>query len=98
MGMITPCDTGRGRLTGDGVIGLSRCFLVAGVLSIIVSLWAVPDAATMQLMTEFYQNLQRGSDKAQALRQTMLLTKKQNPNPKAWAAFKLIGEVESLWI
>lgn len=96
--VLSACNTGRGNLTGDGVIGLSRCFIVAGVPSIVVSLWAVPDAATVQLMTEFYQNLQRGLDKAQALRQAMLVTQKQNPNPKAWAAFTLIGEVESLWI
>ncbi|MEC4811852.1 MAG: tetratricopeptide repeat protein [Scytonema sp. PMC 1069.18] len=95
--VLSACNTGRGNLTGDGVIGLSRCFIIAGVPSIVVSLWAVPDSATMWLMTEFYENLQRGLDKAQALRQAMLETKKQNPNPKAWAGFTLIGEVESLW-
>jgi CHAT domain-containing protein len=43
-------------------------------------------------MSEFYQNLQKNPDKAQALRQAMLTTMKQYPQPKTWAAFTLIGE------
>jgi CHAT domain-containing protein len=90
--VLSACDTGRGRITGDGVIGLSRSFISAGVPSVIVSLWSVPDAPTASLMTEFYNNLQLNPDKAQALRQAMLTTLKQHPNPKNWAAFTLIGE------
>jgi CHAT domain-containing protein len=92
--VLSACDTGRGRISGDGVIGLSRSFISAGVPSVLVSLWSVPDAPTALLMTEFYQNLQKGYDKAQALRQAMLTTMKNNPNPVAWAAFTLIGEAE----
>ena len=90
--VLSACDTGRGRITGDGVIGLSRSFISAGVPSVIVSLWAVPDAPTAFLMTEFYNNLQTNPDKAIALRQAMLTTLKQHPNPRNWAAFTLIGE------
>ncbi|MBD2607061.1 tetratricopeptide repeat protein [Scytonema hofmannii FACHB-248] len=92
--VLSACDTGRGRLTGDGVIGLSRSLISAGVPSVLVSLWSVPDAPTAQLMTEFYQNLQKSKDKAQALRQAMLTTMKKSPNPVDWAAFTLIGEAE----
>ena len=92
--VLSACDTGQGRLTGDGVIGLSRSIIAAGVPSVIVSLWSIPDAPTAELMTEFYQNLQRQPDKAQALRQAMLTTKKKHPNPAEWAAFTLIGESE----
>jgi CHAT domain-containing protein len=90
--ILSACDTGRGKITGDGVIGLSRSLISAGVPSVLVSLWSVPDAPTASLMTEFYQNLQKNPDKAQALRQAMLTTMKQHPNPKNWAAFTLIGE------
>ena len=90
--VLSACDTGRGRLTGDGVIGLSRSLITAGVPSVIVSLWSVPDAPTASLMTQFYQNLKQSSDKAQALRNAMLTTMKQHPDPKDWAAFTLIGE------
>jgi CHAT domain-containing protein len=90
--VLSACDTGRGRITGDGVIGLSRSFISAGVASVVVSLWSVPDAPTALLMTEFYQNLQKNPDKAQALRQAMLTIMKQHPNPRNWAAFTLIGK------
>ncbi|MDX2099831.1 MAG: CHAT domain-containing tetratricopeptide repeat protein, partial [Leptolyngbyaceae cyanobacterium bins.59] len=92
--VLSACDTGRGRITGDGVIGLSRSLLTAGVPSVIVSLWKVPDAPTATLMTEFYKNLLQKPDKAQALRQAMLTTLQQYPDPKSWAAFTLIGEAE----
>lgn len=93
--VLSACDTGRGDITGDGVIGLSRSLFVAGVPSVIVSLWKVPDDSTALLMSEFYKNWKdRKLDKAQALRQAMLTTMKTNPNPRDWAAFTLIGEAE----
>jgi CHAT domain-containing protein/uncharacterized protein HemY len=92
--VLSACDTGRGEITGDGVIGLSRSWISAGVPSVLVSLWSVPDAPTAELMTEFYQNIQNNPDKAQALRQAMLKIMKQHPNPRDWAAFTLIGEAE----
>jgi CHAT domain-containing protein len=93
--VLSACNTGRGRITGDGVIGLSRSLITAGVPSVIVSLWSVPDAPTGDLMVEFYRNWQqRKLDKAQALRQAMLTTMKTDPNPINWAAFMLMGEAE----
>ncbi|MCC3593453.1 CHAT domain-containing protein [Microcoleus sp. PH2017_28_MFU_U_A] len=92
--VLSACNTGEGRITGDGVIGLSRALISAGVPSVIVSLWAVPDAPTSELMQAFYRNLQSNPDKAQALRQAMLTTMKTHPQPRNWAAFTLIGEAE----
>ena len=92
--VLSACNTGEGRITGDGVIGLSRALISAGVPSVIVSLWSVPDAPTAELMKEFYQNLQKNPNKAQALRQAMLTTMKTHSNPRDWAAFTLIGEAE----
>ncbi|WP_199340957.1 CHAT domain-containing protein [Nostoc spongiaeforme] len=92
--VLSACDTGRGKVTGDGVIGLSRSLISAGVPSVIVSLWAVDDNSTSFLMTEFYKNLQQKQDKASALRQAMLTTMQKYPLPKNWAAFTLIGESE----
>jgi CHAT domain-containing protein/WD40 repeat protein/predicted negative regulator of RcsB-dependent stress response len=93
--VLSACDTGRGKITGDGVIGLSRSLISAGVPSVIVSLWSIPDSPTAELMSQFYTNLkERRMDKAQALRQAMLTTIKTHPSPKDWAAFTLIGEYE----
>jgi CHAT domain-containing protein len=95
--VLSACSTGEGKITGDGVIGLSRSFIARGVPSIIVSLWAVGDRSTRLLMSELYQNFQRKLGKAEALRQAMLATKERYPSPKRWAAFTLIGESESLF-
>jgi CHAT domain-containing protein/Tfp pilus assembly protein PilF len=92
--VLSACNTGRGYISGDGVIGLSRSFISAGTPSVLVSLWSVPDSPTAELMTQFYRNLQTQPDKAQALRQAMLSTKEKYPNPIDWAAFTLIGEAE----
>ncbi|MBD1809672.1 CHAT domain-containing protein [Microcoleus sp. FACHB-SPT15] len=90
--VLSGCHTGQGKITGDGVLGLSRSLITSGVPSAIVSLWAVPDTATALLMTEFYRQLALNTDKAQALRSAMLTTMKQYPQPINWAAFTLIGE------
>jgi CHAT domain-containing protein/tetratricopeptide (TPR) repeat protein len=90
--VLSACKTGEGRISGDGVIGLSRSFISAGVESVIVSLWSVRDVETSKLMKYFYQTLQDNPDKASALRQAMLMTMKDKPEPLYWAAFTLIGE------
>ena len=90
--VLSACDTGRGKITGDGVIGLARSFIAAGTASILVSLWAIPDAPTAELMEVFYQQLQTNPDESIALRQAMLATKTKYPHPQNWAAFTLIGE------
>lgn len=92
--VLSACDTGRGDITGDGVIGLSRSLIGAGASSVIVSLWSVPDTSTALLMTDFYQRLQQGDGKAQALRKAMISTMAQYPDPSAWAAFTYIGETK----
>ena len=92
--VLSACDTAQGDVTSDGIVGLSRSLIAAGVPSVIVSLWAVPDAPTAELMQTFYRNLQKQPDKAQALRQAMLTTMKTHPQPRNWAAFTLIGEAE----
>lgn len=94
--VLSACDTGLGEVTGDGVVGLSRSLIAAGAQSTIVSLWAVPDEPTRMLMEAFYAEIWAGQNKAQALRQAMLQTKANHPDPLAWAAFVLIGNPEPL--
>ena len=48
-------------------------------------------------MALFYQNLSKGSDKSEALRQAKIeFIKKYSPNPYYWAAFVLSGNVSGL--
>ena len=93
LAVLSACNTGNGRITADGVVGLSRAFIAAGVPNIVVSLWAIPDAPTSTLMIEFYRSLQKTDNKAAALRQAMLATMKRHPNPADWAAFILLGDI-----
>ena len=94
--VLSACDTGRGEIKGEGVVGLSRSLIAAGVPTLVVSLWQVPDDNTVKLMTEFYTNVYTHKmDKAKAMREAMLSMLNDgdgNPDPQAWAAFTVIGE------
>lgn len=92
--VLSACQTARGQMTGEGVIGLSRSFMSAGVPSAIVSLWWLPDTeSTPFLMQAFYHGLLNHLDRAQALRHAMLETKKKFSQPTNWAAFVLYGKM-----
>ena len=90
--ILSACDTGRGRITGDGVVGLARAFLAAGADTVIVSLWQVPDEPTAALMVAFYEQLAQTANKAIALQNAMQLIQNQFPDPRNWSAFVLVGE------
>jgi len=91
MVVLSACDTGLGRVTGDGILGLSRALIVSGVPSIVVSLWQVPDDSAQFLMERFYEELETADNRAQALRQAMLQTLAVHEGPADWAAFTLVG-------
>lgn len=89
--VLSGCDTGRGRITGDGVLGLGRAFLAAGASTILVSLSRVEDEATRELMVRFYRELiQNGGNRAAALRHAQLAAIRKPP--ANWVPFVLIGE------
>ncbi|HLO88310.1 MAG TPA: CHAT domain-containing tetratricopeptide repeat protein [Nostocaceae cyanobacterium] len=92
LAVITAGEPGISKNTGAGIQGLSLALINAGVPSIIYSQWSVSDAPTNEFMGEFYRQFQRNSNKAQALRNTILTIKKKYPEPKYWAGFNLIGE------
>ncbi|MBE9234384.1 CHAT domain-containing protein [Cuspidothrix issatschenkoi LEGE 03284] len=91
LAVLSACNTGAGEITSEGVLGLARPFLIAGIPSVVASLWSVPDTPTKDLMIQFYENLKTNPDKARALRQAMIATMKQHPDPVSWAGFSLIG-------
>jgi len=90
--VLSACETAIGRqVAGEGVIGLPRAFFYAGARSVAVSLWRAPDDATARLMTSFYGHLERGLDKAEALRQAKLERIRERQRPFLWAPFVLVG-------
>ena len=53
--VLSCCHSGRGRiLKGEGVVGIARAFLAVGARSVLVSLWAMDDEATMVFMKRLY--------------------------------------------
>jgi CHAT domain-containing protein/tetratricopeptide (TPR) repeat protein len=71
MAVLSACDTGLGEVRhGEGVFGLRRGFLLAGVKTLVMSLWKVDDLAAVLLMDRFYENLlERGMGRSEALRE-----------------------------
>ena len=65
--VLSACQTGLGKVTGDGVFGLQRGFKKAGATTMLMSLWKVDDKATRLLMTYFYSNLMSGMSKHASL-------------------------------
>jgi CHAT domain-containing protein/tetratricopeptide (TPR) repeat protein len=89
---LSGCSTGLGRISGDGIVGLSRALIYAGSPSVLVSQWDVSDVSTAYLMERFYAAMTAGDGKARSLRTAQLATLKRYPHPALWAAFTLVGE------
>ena len=91
LAVLSACETGLGKLGGDGVFGLQRGFKNAGVHTLLMSLKKVYDESTADLMTSFYQHLMNGSTKREALVKAQQDIRKEGFNdPKYWATFILL--------
>jgi CHAT domain-containing protein len=94
--VLSACETGLGELRrGEGMISLSRAFTYAGARSTVMSLWAVDDLKTKDLMADFHQALKKGMPKDEALRAAKLkyITSAANPHPYYWAEFVAVGDM-----
>jgi CHAT domain-containing protein len=94
--VLSGCRTALGKeVRGEGLMGLTRGFLYAGVPRVVGSLWPVQDRTTAELMSRFYKALwQRGLPPAAALReaQRSLRLDPRYRNPHSWAGFVLQGD------
>lgn len=89
---LSACETGLNKIyAGDEILGLARGFLSAGASSLILSLWTVSDEATINLMKNFYENLQRGASASASLQLAQINFIKHNSHPYFWSPFALIG-------
>jgi CHAT domain-containing protein len=91
--ILGACKTGRGRITGDGVEGLSRMFILAGTPTLFATLWEVPEFQTLDQSFLFHERwLGQGKSKAAALRDAQLQGLWNFPEQiEAWAGFVLVG-------
>ena len=91
MVVLSACETGLGEVVStEGVFGLQRAFKLAGVQTLIMSLWKVPDLATSKLMIEFYKNWTSGMEVHQAFQKAQQFIKKEYPSPYYWAGFVML--------
>jgi CHAT domain-containing protein len=90
---LSACHTGVNMIfPGDELHGLMRGFLYAGAPSLVVSLWAVSDRSTADLMREMYSHIRAGRSKREALRLAQLKVKDAYGHPYYWAPFVLMGD------
>ncbi|MGA8531553.1 MAG: CHAT domain-containing protein [Acidobacteriaceae bacterium] len=98
--VLSACQTANGdRLPGEGLVGLSYSFLIAGTRRVVGSLWDVDDAATAELMRRFYRALYQGEESpAEALRsaQRAIANIPRWSNPYYWAGFTIEGDPHPL--
>ncbi len=90
--VLSACETA----TGDNraALGLAGIAVRAGVRSTLATLWAVNDAGTAELMSQFYKQLTNTKNsKAEALRsaQLSLLENPLYQHPIYWAPYVLVG-------
>jgi CHAT domain-containing protein len=91
---LSACRTGVERYySGEGMIGMSRTFIAAGVPTVVASLWPVASDPTADLMISLHKYRKQNSmSTAQALRQSQLdMIASQKSQPYYWASFVLIG-------
>lgn len=99
LAVLSACETARGKIgAGEGVIGMSWAFFIAGCRTTTVSQWKVNSASTSELMINFYRSLKdsigRGkASKAEALRHAGLKVMKNRRfrHPYYWAGFVVVG-------
>jgi CHAT domain-containing protein len=100
LAVLSACETANGRISkGEGIIGMSWAFLMAGTRSMLVTQWKVHSASTSELMGAFYkalgvQNKPLKIKKAFALQEAVLklMKNRQYRHPFYWAGFVMIGD------
>ncbi|XP_068696016.1 tetratricopeptide repeat protein 28-like [Montipora foliosa] len=92
--VLSCCHSGQGEVKSEGIVGIARAFLCAGAQSVLVSLWAIDDEATLIFMKNFYQHLAERKSASTALHHAMksLRGTKKYSALKYWAPFVLIGD------
>ncbi|MCL2651274.1 MAG: CHAT domain-containing protein [Candidatus Azobacteroides sp.] len=91
LAVLSACETGLGEVNNsEGVFGLQRAFKLAGVETLVMSLWKVDDTTTSQFMLAFYQNLLAGKSKLESFKIAQKQIREQYKNPYYWAAFVMM--------
>lgn len=90
--VLSICHSAQGEIhEGEGSFGLQRAFRLAGVRSMLVSLWEVSDKTTIELMTEFYRYWIKGMSRQEAFTHAQrYMIRKYPDSSREWGGFMLI--------
>lgn len=99
--VLSACNTGMGQLLkGEGMMSLTRSFMLAGSNSVLTSLWSVDDCATSDIMIHYYTCLKEGLPKDVALARAKAKYLEgadvNNKHPYYWGAFVQFGSVHPI--
>jgi len=91
--ILSACRTASGTLIeGEGLLGLSRAFFLAGARAVVGSLWPVRDDETERLMREFSGQLATGRSLAAALAAARRSRIAAGAPAEAWAGLVVLGD------
>jgi CHAT domain-containing protein len=89
---LSACETGIGDAQrGEGVFGLRRALWAAGVQTMVMSQWSVPDSATVELMVKFYEALAFGHSCVESLQGARRALREAGEPIWTWGAFSVYG-------
>jgi len=91
--VLSCCRSTIGQIRAEGVVGIAPAFLGSGARSVLVTLWAIDDTATEQLMSRFYEHLVHCKSASESLHQAMKWMRSNGySDVRDWAPFMLIGD------
>jgi CHAT domain-containing protein len=98
LAILSACQTGiEKQYSGEGAVGAARPFMVAGVPTVVASLWAVDSDASAELMVSFHRHRLNRLPAAQALRLAQIemieSSDVRRRHPYYWAPFLAIGGI-----
>lgn len=95
--VLSACSTGLGNIhVGEGVYGFRRAFVLAGVQTLVTSLWPIADCVARDLMVHFHKWVLKGKGRSTALRLAQREIRRCHHHPRYWAAFVCQGNPEPL--
>lgn len=97
LAILTACETGKPSYQpGEGMISLAHAFNYAGSESILTSLWQIDEQSSTQILEFFYEYLEEGKPKDEALRSAKLdylkTAEGRTLHPQYWAGLVLMGD------
>ena len=95
--VLSACRTALGKVEeGEGTYGLRRAFQMAGVRTVVSTLWPIPDKATSEMMGALYVGwegpISLALQRVQLERLRALRASGETDHPYSWAAFMATGD------